>query len=139
MSRTFFTDRDLGNSFPERLRDAGIRVEKHADHFRHDADDADWLPQVGSNGWFVLTHDQRMRYRPAERDAIMMANVGLLVLIGKATHAELAENFVRTLDVVTRFIDRTPRPFIAKIYRPSPVGSQQPGRVELRFPARPGR
>lgn len=33
MSRVFFTDRDLGEQFPEILAAAGLNVERHADHF----------------------------------------------------------------------------------------------------------
>jgi hypothetical protein len=31
-SLVFFTDRDLGKRFPEILSDAGLTVERHADH-----------------------------------------------------------------------------------------------------------
>jgi hypothetical protein len=52
----FFTDRDLGKKFPEILRAAGPKVERHADHFRQDTLDvavryrpagATWLRQLG--------------------------------------------------------------------------------------------
>jgi hypothetical protein len=33
LSVVFFTDRDLGTQFPAILSAAGLRVEKHADHF----------------------------------------------------------------------------------------------------------
>jgi hypothetical protein len=32
----FFTDRDLGQRFPDTLKTAGIAVERHGDHFRDD-------------------------------------------------------------------------------------------------------
>lgn len=47
MTWTFFTDRDLGKQFPQILRDAGLTVERHMDHFAHDAPDAEWLEIVG--------------------------------------------------------------------------------------------
>jgi hypothetical protein len=43
VSRVFFTDRDLGKQFPARLREAGLAVERHADHFAADAPDSAWL------------------------------------------------------------------------------------------------
>jgi hypothetical protein len=42
----FFTDRDLGKKFPEILRGAGLKVERHADHFRQDTPDAEWLQEI---------------------------------------------------------------------------------------------
>ena len=51
----------------------------------------------------------------------MRANVGLFLLLGKnATYRELAENFVNTSNRIFQFVSKNPRPFIAKIYRPSP-------------------
>jgi hypothetical protein len=93
---TFFTDRDLGRQFPKILSSAGILVQLHDDLFGPTTPDAEWLGKVGERGWFVLTHDQRIRYKPNERDAVMNAGVGMFVLVGQAPHRELAENFVAT-------------------------------------------
>lgn len=49
----------------------------------------------------------------------MSNDVALLVVIGKATHAELAANFVRTSSKIITFLERYQPPFIAKIDRPS--------------------
>ncbi|MGQ0650243.1 MAG: hypothetical protein ACT4P7_22100 [Gemmatimonadaceae bacterium] len=132
---TFFTDRDLGNRFPLRLREAGIDAESHSAHFPDRARDEQWIRRVAAKRWFVLTHDERIRYRPNERDAVMTSGVGLFVLVGAAPAADLAENFVRMLPRVEAFIDRHPRPFIAKIYRPAPADLARDqaalGRVEM--------
>lgn len=104
MTPVFFTDRDLGKLVPELLQEAGINVEKHSDHFPDDVKDVDWLAQVGLKGWFCLTHNKRIRYRPNERDAVMHAGVGLFILIGSATHRELANNFFNTLHKMESFI-----------------------------------
>jgi len=77
LTPVFFTDPDLGKLVPELLQEAGINVEKHSDHFPDDVKDDDWLTQVGRNGWFCLTHNKRIRYRPNERDAVMHAGVSL--------------------------------------------------------------
>lgn len=58
----------------------------------------------------------------------------MFVLIGQATHRELAENVVHSAARIERFIGRHPRPFIAKIYRSSkrrPTAKPGPGRVEM--------
>jgi hypothetical protein len=88
-----------------------------------------WLAAVGARGWIALTHDQRIRYKPNERDAVMRHGVVLLVIVGAAPFPELAYNFVVTLPRVRRFLVRNRPPFIAKIYRPTPSRGGRPGPV----------
>ncbi|MCH7859805.1 MAG: hypothetical protein IID14_08915 [Candidatus Marinimicrobia bacterium] len=95
MNPVFFTDRDLGNSFPQILRNAGINVEQHGDHFADDAKDEEWLMEIGRRGWLVITHDKRIRYRTNQRDAVMRAGVGLWILTGHTATHELATNFIQ--------------------------------------------
>ena len=64
MSVVFFTDRDLGLQFPSILRDAGLSVERHADHFAPACPDDVWLGEVARRAWIALTHDTRIRYKP---------------------------------------------------------------------------
>lgn len=120
MKPVFFTDRDLGKLFPSILKQAQISVEIHTDHFSDNAKDEEWLTAVGNKGWFVLTRDKMIRYREIEKAAVINSGIGLFVLVGKATHVELARNFIATEKKVYQFIKDTPRPFIAKIFRPSP-------------------
>ena len=135
MSFVYFTDRDLGNRFPEALRSAGLTVERHADHFADNAPDEVWLETVGKRGWIALTHDRRIRYKPNERDAVIRHGVALLVIVGAAPFPELAHAFVGSLPVIERFLRRHRPPFIARVYRPSPAEtarrSPAPGRVEM--------
>jgi hypothetical protein len=134
LDSSFFTDRDLGKLFPRMLREAGITTEEHSDHFPDDAKDEDWLPEVGRKGWFCLTRDKSIRYKPNEKDAVMRAGVRLFILIGRVPHKELAENFIKTLHKVERFLEKHTRPFIAKIYRPTKkhrASGKRPGHVEL--------
>ena len=135
MTFTYFTDRDLGHQFPRILRNAGMVVEEHSSHFDHDTPDDEWLGVAGQRDWYVISHNKRIRYTPNERDALIRARVGAFFVIGKAPFAALAQNFVNTRRVVERFIERNPRPFIAKVYRPDPKtlarSPASPGRVEL--------
>lgn len=78
MTPVYFTDRDLGKKFPEILRAAGLHVERHADHFQHDARDEDWLREIGKRGWIAITHDARIRYKPNEEAAVVESKVALL-------------------------------------------------------------
>lgn len=125
----------MGKQFPNLLLQAGLTIEKHADYFADIAKDEEWLTEVGRRGWYAITHDQRIRYKPNEKAAVMQAGVGLLVLIGTVPFAELARNFIVTLPKIEQFINDHPRPFIARVYRPTEkirtLDPQHPGRIEL--------
>lgn len=118
MTLVLFTDRDLGRKFPRRLREAGLTVEEHHDHFQHNSEDPEWLLGVGQRGWIALTHDKRIRYKPNECAAVMRAGLGLFVLVGNG-HPALADNVINSVERLARFVERTPRPFIAKLYLPN--------------------
>ncbi|MCD0422928.1 hypothetical protein LOC51_37450 [Rubrivivax sp. JA1024] len=138
-SRVFFTDRDLGKQFPARLREAGLQVERHADHFAPDTADEVWLTEVGRRGWIVLTHDARIRYKPNELAAVMHHRVAMLVVQGRAPYPQLAQWFVQTLSGVETFVATHRPPYIAKVQRPSPkelaLRPDAPGRVVPWVPA----
>lgn len=97
MSRTWFTDRDLGKQFPRILADAGIPVQRHADLFPPDGSDEQWLEYCGTHGVVAITHNSRIRYVPNELAAVVRFKVQLVVVVGKVPTPELAHNFVRTL------------------------------------------
>ena len=120
MSRVYFTDRDLGKQFPAILAAAGLTVERHHDLFPPDGPDEQWLEHCGRRGRIAITHDQRIRHKINERDAVIRHGVALLVVIGKAPFPELARHFVATLPKIESFLDRHAAPFIAKVSRPSP-------------------
>ena len=69
---------------------------------------------------------------------MIRARVGLFIVVGKAPHRELAENFVRSIGAIERFAEKHDPPFIAKVYRPLRGRAQQaqpgPGRVALWYP-----
>lgn len=133
-----FADRNLGRyTFPGLLREAGLVVHVHADHFAQDAPDTDWLPVVAERGWVVLSPDKNIMRNPLELDAVMLSGAALLVLVGgDARAAELARNFVNTLPAIRTFVSGTPPPYVAKLYRPSPksdIEKGKPGSVELKL------
>jgi hypothetical protein len=134
VSRTYFTDRDLGKQFPAILRAAGLTVESHADHFAPAASDEEWLALAGSRGWTAITHDARIRYKPNELAAVRRHRVALLVVVGTAPFPVLAKSFVATVPRIETFLDRHAPPLIAKVYRAAPAaaGSElAPGDISL--------
>lgn len=137
MSLVYFTDRDLGKRFPEILSAAGLRVERHHDHFAPDATDEEWLGEIGKKGWIAITHDRRIRYKPNELEAVVHNRVSLLVVVGAVPFAELASAFVATLPRIESFLARHNPPLIAKVYRPSSAvgaGGATSGDVQLWYP-----
>lgn len=71
-----FLDRSLGRRpVPDLLRAAGLRLRTLAEVYGIPADetipDVDWLARAGREGWVVLMKDERIRYRPAERAALV--------------------------------------------------------------------
>jgi PIN like domain len=131
----FFADRNLGKEFPLRLRAAGLTVHLHDDHFAPDADDEEWAPYVSGRGWIALSRDRRIRTTVVEYDAVMFAAGRLLVMTGGSMKTDLlAMNFLNTLAKIERVVGGQPAPFIAMVYRPSPVESilkGAPGSVKV--------
>jgi hypothetical protein len=121
LSRVYFTDRDLGKQFPAILADAGLTVERHHDLFQPDGSDEEWLKYCGSRKRIAITHDQRIRHKLNEREAVMQHGVALLVIIGKAPFRELAKSFVAALPKIEAFLAEHEPPYIAKVYRASPA------------------
>ena len=116
-SFVFFVERSLGRKkVAEALRQAGIAVEIHEDHFPSDAKDEVWLTEVGSRGWVVLTKDRHIRYREPEINAILKAHVAAFVLTGgNLTGDEMAAVFVKALPQIRKLLSKHARPFIARV------------------------
>lgn len=138
MTVVFFTDRDLGNKFPEILKANGFAVERHGDHFAPACPDEEWLAEIARRGWVAITHDARIRYKRNELAAIKRHGARLIVVVGKAPYPALAQAFVNTRVAIEGFIERTAAPFVAKVYRPSPADlaadAGATGRIERWFP-----
>jgi hypothetical protein len=115
----FFLDRSLGKyTVAEALRKVGAKVEIHDDHFPQDAHDEMWLTHVGQQGWVVLTKDDKIRYHPNERMALMQAGVCAFVLVARNLSAPaMAEAFVKALSAICQFLENYDPPFIARVTR----------------------
>lgn len=97
-------------------------MEVHDDHFPPNARDEDWLKVAGPKGWFVLTKDQRIRYRAVELNALRNAKVGAFVLTaGGIEGTEMAEIFVKALPAILRVAANNATPFIAIIAKDGSV------------------
>ena len=121
----FFIDRCLGSKrIVTALKSSGIAVEIHDDHFAKDAQDVDWLPEVGKQGWVVLTKDAKISKNHLERMAVTNAGISMFTLASQnLSGKEMADIFLKSVSKMQEFVRKHPAPFIAKVYRD--------GRVEM--------
>lgn len=118
----FFVDRSLGRrKVPEALRSAGRDVVVHDDLFDVDTPDRVWLDRAGREGWVVLAKDDRIRYEPEERRALLDTGVRAFVLTNASlTGAEQAALFRQRLDAIERYAGEHAGPYIVGVYLTAP-------------------
>jgi hypothetical protein len=66
---------------PQALRTAGEQVIAFHERFASGTKDPVWLPEVGRNGWVLLTKDSRIRYRRNEMQALLSSGTRSFVLV----------------------------------------------------------
>jgi len=100
----------------EKLRDAGLKVEAHHVHFKHDTPDENWLEVVGEKKWIVFTSDKMIGKRKLQLSSLLNARVKAFVLVTEdLKDAENAEIVIKLIDKVFDMIQENNKPFIAKI------------------------
>lgn len=121
----FFIDRCLGSKqIVKALRQTGITVEIHDDHFDKNAQDVDWLPEVGKKGWLLLTKDANIGKNTLERMAVTNAGIRMFILASQnLSGTDMANIFQEAIIKMQDFVRKHPAPFIAKVYRD--------GRIEM--------
>jgi len=112
-----FLNRSLGRrQVPAMLRGAGLRLHTLAEVYGVPADqdivDTAWLQLAGQRGWPVLMKDERIRYRPAERAALVAHHVQAFCLTGGNLRAAvMAEQYLAVINDLARACE-TPGPFL---------------------------
>jgi hypothetical protein len=71
----FFFDNTFPHQIPAILKLLDVEAIHLRDHFAQDTKDVVWLPEISAKGWVVITGDQNIRTRPAERIALEQANL----------------------------------------------------------------
>jgi len=113
----FFSDRDLGRRFPALLLAAGVRIERHDDHFGPDTSDEEWIGEIGRRRWVAVTRDQRIRYSPLALGILMQSGAQIFVLVGRLTTTEAADAFLKWQGEISSTALEENGAFIAKIRR----------------------
>jgi len=104
----------------EALARAGARIERHKDHFRDDAPDAEWLAEVGRRGWVVLTKDDAIRRNPLELNALLAGNVRAFILTSaNMTGEDMANVLAGHIGRIERLARSRRGPFVALVTRAS--------------------
>ena len=117
-SPMLFFDRDVGVALPRALGVLKLptRVEHHQYHCPIDALDDDWMPRVGSMGWFLIGHDSRHHQEESALLAIKQYSMGCFYLWGaEALRWEKLRCFLRAYENIIEAAARTPRPFIYRV------------------------
>jgi predicted nuclease of predicted toxin-antitoxin system len=98
------------------LKDRGLTVEIHDDHFARDEEDRVWLRETGSRGWVVLTKDRRLRYRPLEISALRSSRARVFILVaGNLRGSEIALVLTTAVPKMLKLLAARPGPFVARI------------------------
>ena len=112
----FFIDNNLGKALAEGMTGFGEDVAHLQDHFDAAADDSEWLAHIGSKGWYPITRDDRIRYKPHEKRALKENEVGAFFLGGKnRSRCDLIQQLVRNWPRMKKFAARTDRPFAVQV------------------------
>ena len=115
---TCFVDASLGRTVVELLRAAGFAAVAHDDLFAQGTPDTEWLPEIGARGLPVLTKDTRIRYTPAELEALRRAGVQQFVLVsGNLKSEQMAEAFIMAMLRMDRLVRKHRGPFVARLNR----------------------
>src|ERR1022692_294135 len=127
----FLIDRSLGRLLlPAALRQAGLIVRTLADVYgelaAQDVEDREWISLAAQNDWVVLCKDDRIRRRPAERDALIDGQVRAVCLTNaNLPFAEQAACFVANRHRILQ-ASRKPGPYRPGRARQRPGDGRQP-------------
>jgi hypothetical protein len=106
---------------PDLLRASGVRLRTLAEVYGIPADEAvpdiEWLTHAGHNGWPVLMKDERIRYRPIERQVLVQHGVQAFCLTsGNLRAVAMADQYLAVMDEIAEAC-RQPGPFLYSVSR----------------------
>jgi hypothetical protein len=109
---TIFVDENVGSEIvPAALRAAGFSVEIHSDHLEQGVDDVDVLALCGARGWIFLSKDLNISRNPAERAALLGANIHAVFFSKReATAPEMVTALVPALKRLMRRFAQSAKP-----------------------------
>jgi predicted nuclease of predicted toxin-antitoxin system len=113
---TFFVDRSSGKQLAEGLKEIGLNVEKHDDHFEQNTLDVIWLEECGSRNWVVISSDKAIKKNVLEKQALMKNNLAAFFFTSANLSSEKSVEIVKKgLSQIAKLILNAQRPFIARL------------------------
>ncbi len=112
----FFVDNNLSPQLAAGMRGFGEDVIHLTEVLPPEAEDTELLAHVGSEGSCLVTRDDRIRYRPAESEAIREHQVGAFFMGGKnLRRCQLIQQLVRNWPRMKELAAKTRRPFAFRV------------------------
>jgi hypothetical protein len=118
----FLIDRSLGRvALVAALTSAGLTVRTLADVYGEEAaqetEDTEWIRLAAARDWVVLCKDDRIRRRPAERDALIQGQVRVFCLTNaNLGFADQAAYFMANRHRIIQVAGR-PGPYLYGVYK----------------------
>ena len=123
-----FLDESLHNCRPVHaaLAGASITIERHGAYYPPGLPDDQWLPDIGTKRWAMLTCDQKIRYNELERQKIVRYKIKEFVFAhGNMSGLMMGAALTKAAERMKSLIREHEPPFIAYI--------SQSGNVVVRY------
>lgn len=110
----FYVDESIfSNTLVAELTAAGIPFDRVGITVPFGASDEDWLSHCGKHSYIALTRDQRIRYRPLEKQALLEHGVACFTFTqGQATASQSAARIVELAPKMVAIANSQPRPLL---------------------------
>lgn len=113
---TFFVDRSSGKKLAEGLKELGLNIEKHDDHFEQNTLDIIWLEKCGEMNWVVISSDKAIKKNILEKEALMKSNLASFFFTSASlTSEQQIEIITKGLKRIANILASTKKPFIARL------------------------
>jgi hypothetical protein len=110
----FYVDESIfSRTLVAQLTAAGIAFDRVGITVPSGAPDEVWLSHCGKHSLLALTRDQRIRYRPLEKQSLIAHGVGCFTFTqGQATAAQCATRIVTLAPKMAAIAASQPKPFL---------------------------
>ena len=112
----FLIDENLSVKIAHSLKEIDQDVVHVTEALYQGAPDTEVLEFAGDNDCFLITKDNRIRYKPNEKAALREHKVGVFLLGGKnVSFLETFQQLIRNWDKILDCAASTKRPFVRRI------------------------
>ena len=112
----FFLDNNLGKQLADGMKGFGEEVMHLTESLSENTADIELMEYLDENNLILITRDEKIRWRPAEKEAFKSRKIGVFFLGGKnRKRCELIQQLVRNWPEIKRHAQNTDRPFIFRV------------------------